>query len=80
MLYFFKRLWYTEKRGLHKLLDFQNKAMMTIVYIIAVLPVAVILKLTGNKLIDEEIERGAESYWLKPKRAKITIDSARRMS
>jgi hypothetical protein len=80
LLIFMKRLWYAEQRGLHGVIAFQNKLLMTIVYLIAIFPTAVIFKLIGKRLIDAPLERGKESYWEPCSEGPLTIDRAKRMS
>jgi hypothetical protein len=79
LLRFMKRLWYAEQSAIHGLIGFQNKLLMTIVYLIAIFPVAVILKLMGKRLIDAPLERGKESYWEPCDDGPLTIDRAKRM-
>jgi len=80
LLIFMKRLWYAEQRGIHALIRFQNKFLMSIVYLIAIFPVAVILKLMGRRLIDAPLVRGKASYWEPCNQGSLTIDRAKRMS
>lgn len=79
LLIFMKRLWYAEQRGIHGIIGLQNKLLMTIVYLIAIFPVAVILKLMGKRLIDAPLERGKDSYWEPCDDGSLTIDRAKRM-
>ncbi len=44
---------------------FMSRVMLTILFYLVVTPLGVIIRLTGKDILDQKIEKGRESYWIK---------------
>ncbi len=51
--------------GLAKLIQsVMSRVILTLVFVIAVIPIAIVAKLTGKKFLEKGFHREADSYWL----------------
>ena len=80
MLRFFKSLWRWQHAFLRALIGLQNRLLMTIVYVVAMLPVAIMFKVLRQDLLDRgEPAQPGSSYWIPRSDGPITMERARRM-
>ena len=80
MLATMKTIWRAWKGLAHKIIAAQNFVLMSWVYIVAVAPVAIFMKLLGHKLvIRPAIDADADSYWQEKTDGPMTMDRANRM-
>ena len=80
MLRTMKVIWGKWKGFAHRLIDWQNRILMALVYILAVAPVGLVFKLMGRRLLDRaEPEEGAASYWQERSEPALDMERARRM-
>ena len=64
MIRLFKALWRRQKKMIQGILTLQNWILMTVVYLIAVTPVAIVLKLLRSPMLDKSLPQpGRKSYW-----------------
>ncbi len=74
-----KTIWRGWKRFVHRLIAAQSWFLMSVTYWVAVSPVAVYMKLTGQKLIDRTLgDEDSETYWLEPQLGQEDIRRAQR--
>ena len=79
MIRFFKGLWRREKALLHGILKLQNWILMALVYVIAVAPVAVFLKLFRREMLDRSpLNPEAKSYWVEKTDGPLTLERAKK--
>lgn len=79
MLELFKRMWVGWNRGVRALLRLQTRAIMTVAYLLAIGPVAVVFRITGRTLLDRgPAPRGASTYWLARPNTEATMRDASR--
>lgn len=74
-----KRLWQWWKRVAERIGNVQARILLTAFYCIAVLPVALILKLLADPLALQR-GRGRASWWLHRKPQATELDEGRRQS
>jgi hypothetical protein len=80
MLWLFKSLWRWQHAFLHAVIALQNRVLMTVVYVVAMAPVAVLLKLFRQDLLHRgDPEQPGSSYWVPREDDPMTMDRARRM-
>ena len=80
MLATMKTIWRAWKGLAHKIIAAQNFVLMSWVYIVALAPVAIFMKLLGHKLvIRPAIYADADSYWQEKTDGPMTMDRANRM-
>ena len=80
MLATMKTIWRAWKGLAHKIIAAQNFVLMSWVYIVAVAPVAICMKLLGRKLVFRPvIDADADSYWQEKTDGPMTMDRANRM-
>lgn len=64
MLELFKQMWAGWNRGIRGILWLQNTVLMTVAWVVAIAPVALVLKLMGRSMLDKAAaDRAAPSYW-----------------
>ena len=64
MIRLFKVLWRRQKRMIQGILNLQNWILMTFVYVVAVTPVAIVLKLIRSPMLDKSLPQpGRKSSW-----------------
>lgn len=81
MLGTFKVIWLGWKRFSHKLISAQNWFLMSLVYWLALAPVAVMMKLRRARLLDRGLgDEGAESFWIEREDGAYTMDRSQHMS
>jgi hypothetical protein len=80
MLATMKTIWRAWKGLAHRIISVQNWVLMAWVYIFAVAPVAIFMKLFGQKLVKRPvIDPEADSYWQDKPDGPLTMDRAQRM-
>lgn len=62
ILYIPNKLWF--KFGII-IASITTPIIMILVYLISVLPIGIIIKLLGKKLIDKKFDKNIKSYWIK---------------
>jgi len=81
MLSLFKTLWRKWQSFAHRLIKAQNWFLMSLVYWLALAPVAIAMKLKGSVLLDRSLgEDGAESLWNEREDSVYTMDKSQHMS
>ena len=79
MLELFKRLWIGwNDRVVKNILRVQNAALMSLVFVFALAPVAIFLRLTGRQMLDRGPATKADSYWQKRDGKPMTMKEAAR--
>ena len=79
MIWLFKRIWWREKAFLHGIIKVQNWLLMAFVYVVAVSPVALVLKLFRRKMLDmSPPDPSAKTYWVDRDDGPITFENAKR--
>tara|TARA_B100001250_G_scaffold343963_1_gene312807 strand:+ start:356 stop:604 length:249 start_codon:yes stop_codon:yes gene_type:complete len=79
LIRFFKGLWRREKAFLHGILKLQNWILMALVYVLAVAPVAILLKLFRHEMLDKSLpDPEAKSYWVEKTDGPLTLERARK--
>ena len=79
MIALFKALWRRQKRFIHGIIYWQNWILMAVVYVVAVTPVALVMKLFRRPMLDvtpPDFER--KSYWVERTDGVMTWEKARR--
>ena len=79
MIAVFKALWRRQKRFIHGIIYWENWILMAVVYVVAVTPVALIMKLFRRPMLDvtpPDFERA--SYWTERSDGVMTWEKARR--
>jgi hypothetical protein len=75
-----KAIWRRWKAFAHRLIDYQNRFLMGVVYVTAVAPVALVFKLMGRKLLDRgPADESQESYWVERTEPPLDMKRASRM-
>ena len=75
-----KALWRTWKGLAHRIIAFQNWVLMAWVYVFAVAPVALAMKLLGRRLVRRPaIDPTAETYFEERSGGPLTMQRASRM-
>ena len=65
MLELFKTLWLAwNDRVIHNILKAQNTFLMGIVWLVALAPLAILLRLAGRRLLDRAPPQQSASHWL----------------
>ena len=81
MLTLFKQIWRGWKRVTHKIIAAQNWFLMAMVYITAVAPVAILMRLFARPLLDRSLgDEDAESYWIPREDGPYTMEKSQHMS
>jgi hypothetical protein len=81
MLNLFKQIWRGWKGFTHKIIAVQNWFLMAVVYITAVAPVAIMMKLFRRELLDRGLgDEDAESYWIPREDGPYTMEQSQHMS
>ncbi len=80
MLRLFKSLWRWQHAFMHAVISLQNRVLMTVVYVVAMAPVAILFKLFRQDLLHRgDPEQPGSSYWVPRTDDPVTMDRARRM-
>ena len=81
MLNLYKQIWRGWKGFAHRIIAAQNWFLMAMVYVTAVAPVAVMMKLFRRPLLDRSLgDEGAESYWIPREDGPYTMEKSKHMS
>jgi len=74
-----KTIWRRWKKIAHGIIRAQNWLLMAIVYVVAVAPVAIVMRLMFSDMTDRGLgEADLETYWLEPGMAPEDIHRAQR--
>lgn len=80
MLTLMKRIWRAWKGVAHRIIQAQNWVLMSIVYWVALAPVAVVLRLTGHRPVPDAPAPAADgSFWIPREDGAMKMDRATRM-
>jgi len=80
MVALFKSMWRWQHAFLHAVIGLQNWVLMALVYVIAVAPTAVVLKILQRDLMFRgETEAGRDTYWIPRDEKTFDMERARRM-
>lgn len=80
MLRTMKVIWRRWKGLAHHLIEYQNRFLMAVVYVVAVAPVAIAFKLAGRKMLDRgPADPDAETYWIARTEPPLDMERAARM-
>ncbi|MCB9795607.1 MAG: hypothetical protein H6741_23130 [Alphaproteobacteria bacterium] len=80
MLALMKKVWRAWKGLAHHIITAQNYILMSLVYVLAVAPVAIVLKLTGHPVVKAPPEPGPDgSFWEPRTDGPMTMERANRM-
>ena len=80
MLELFKRMWIAwNDQVVRNIMRAQNFVLMSIVFVFALAPVALVLKALGRRMIDRRAPpAGTASYWVERDGKPLTMDRATR--
>ncbi len=80
MVRLFKSMWRWQHAFLRAVIGLQNWVLMAVVYVIAIAPVALVLKVLQQDLMFRgETEPGRDTYWIPRKDEPFDMERARRM-
>lgn len=80
MVRLFKSMWRWQHAFLQALIGLQNRVLMALVYVVAIAPVAVIMKILPRDLLYRgETEPGRDTYWIPRDDEPMDMERARRM-
>jgi len=81
MLDLYKQIWRGWKAFAHRLIAAQNWFLMAMVYVTAVAPVAIMMKLFRRRLLDRSLgDESAESFWIERDDGPYTMEKSQHMS
>jgi hypothetical protein len=80
MVCLFKSMWRWQHAFLRAVIGLQNWVLMALVYVVAIAPVAVVMKfLHPNLLYRGESEEGRDTHWIPRDDEPMDMERARRM-
>lgn len=79
MIALFQAMWRRQKRFVHGIIYWQNWILMAVVYVVAVTPVALMMRLFRKPMLDVTLpDRQKKSYWSERTEGPMTWERARR--
>ena len=79
MLELFKRLWIGwNDRVVRNILRAQNAVLMTVVFVLALAPVAILLRLAGRRMLDRGPAPNSATFWQARSGKPMTMKEAAR--
>jgi len=80
MVRLFKSMWRWQHAFLHAVIGLQNWVLMAVVYVIAITPVALVMKVLQRDLMFRgETEAGRETHWIPRDEPPFDMERAGRM-
>ena len=79
LLELFKRMWAGWNVVVRRVFDAQGAVLMAVAYVVGLGPVALVLRITGRKMLDRApADPAAKSYWTPRAGTPMTMDEASR--
>lgn len=79
ILALFKRMWLLWNRGIRGVMRLQSRVIMTVAWLLAIGPVALVFRVVGRTLLDRgPAPPGARSFWLTRPDTEATMKDASR--
>lgn len=75
----FKRMWVGWNRGVRRVMTAQTAILMAVAYVLAIGPVALVLRLLGRSMLDRKpADPAARTFWSKRTGRPLTMEEAAR--